>query len=157
MEIFRVSENSLAANYNAKQDSETILEFTIDIPHGKMLRLSQEKQEAKLLLAVRSGLEYAGFPDVFTHYFERCGDGIIHIHGCIDFKPLYLGHTKGVIESFARGILKSIDGRLQLRPDDYYYPYYERYRSPLMCIQFTDDAERIVTWKQYITKYNRTV
>lgn len=140
---------SFAANIDDKESFRGILEFTINLPHGKMSLLSPIKQEQRLLQVVREGLSACDMPLEFTHYFENCRDGIIHIHGCVEIKNLI--YIEGLIQTFVKGVLRAVDGRLKYRPENY-YPRMERYRSPMMCVQYTDEADRIIYWKQYITK-----
>lgn len=153
LEIFRVAENPLEVSILNEQDTthsyECILEFTFNLPHAKMVRLSQDKQEQRLITTMRAGIAGESCFGEPVYYFEKCRDGVVHMHGSIPLKGRVF--IAGLIQQFCRQALRSIDGRL-LYKEMNYYPHLERYRSPLMCVQFTDDASRISHWKQYITK-----
>lgn len=141
-------ENSFAVSYSTNVE---ILEYTINHPRkakgfAGMDREGQMQVYENLIKDL--GLdEYLGDE---LHYFEFCKDGTVHMHGrYIMRKARYT--REGIVEEFATRILKKIDGRLKYRSGNY-YAHLERYRSPSLCIQFTDDFERIMYWDQYMSK-----
>lgn len=125
-----------------------ILEFTLDLPHAKMLNLSPIKQEAKLEDIALRALQPFQYTDRVI-IFEKCKDGVLHLHGSVKIRSRV--YIAGMVQEFVKIALKCIDGRLQYRPQNY-YPNLYRYRSPLMCVQWTDEPERIAHWAQYIRK-----
>lgn len=144
-------ENPYAGNILPKQ---SILEFTFNLPRSKLKGKTQEQQEL-LLTSIQNeaskGLE--GFIESPVHYFERCRDGYMHMHGRFLIKRGVNFAIEGLIQSFVKNALRRIDGRLHWRDSDY-YRYLSRYRSPCMCIQYTDELERTLHWEQYIRKNN---
>lgn len=131
-------------------DNIQILEFTINIPHKKLLSLSEDKQEQLYLKVLENSLKDIPHENEI-HYFEKSRDNTLHLHGKVDLVGKH--YIEGVVQTFSKQALKTIDGRL--RYDSYgYYPMFMRYRSPSVCAQYTTDLERKIYWDQYISKNN---
>lgn len=125
-----------------------ILEYTVNIDHKRMKNLSDLDQQAKLLEVTRKGLKDIPHKEE-VYYFEPCKDKVWHIHGKVTLEGNF--YVEGVVQTFAKQVLRAIDGRLKY--DKYgYYPSLQRYRSPTVCVQYTQDLERKLYWDQYITK-----
>lgn len=141
-------EDNILLNKKSNEVRKQILEYTFDLPHKKLVKLSELNQQKRYLEVVSNSVKEIPHEE-HVHYFEKCKDGVLHIHGKITLKGLF--YIEGCIQSFVKNALKQIDGRLQYRSTDY-YPNLYRYRSPLMCVQYTDDPVRVLHWDQYITK-----
>lgn len=153
LNLFDIQTDSFEENILNEKDTKPnkrfILEFTINLPHDKMRRLSRDKQQERLERTMRAGIRDLPTNGEPVHYLELCRDGVLHLHGKVDLKGKY--YIEGVVKSFVQNALKSYDGRLKVRENEYYH-YLERYRSPMVCVQHTDDPDRIIYWQQYITK-----
>lgn len=127
-----------------------LLEFTLNIPHKKLAKLTAEQQKSKYADILEKSLKGIDYSDL-VHYYETCKDGKYHLHGKVNLLGKF--YIEGVVNTFSKQAVKNIDGRMQF--DKYgYYPNFYRYRSPCVCAQYTDELERELHWQQYISKNN---
>lgn len=148
-EHFRNMFDMPLADFPSKKEnplgSVAILEYTINLPDRFDKSIdTYEKIRIKML----SGI---GYIDKDIHYYEQCKSGAYHIHGCLYIKRgLY--SIEGLIRSLTETILKSIDGRLRLNWEKNFFHFYQRYRTPIVTVQYEDSIDRILHWEQYIRK-----
>lgn len=136
-------ENSLGSKYTS------IIEYTINCPVNKTY---DKKKYADIMSKVIKAFPQ-GFPvDKDTDfYFEKCESGKLHMHGMFRCKKQFYV-IDGLVSDISKYILQAIDKRLSHNFDKNYYPNFYRYRTPTICVQYTDDPLRVLHWEQYIKK-----
>lgn len=159
IDIFNEFESSpleeLSKIYDVSQEAH-IIEFTLNMPHtGKFSQLMQLEQCDALHRAFRNGIKRLGdttrkykpdFVITYTHVFEHCKDGQIHLHAIIKLPKFRLGNF--IYGSPVMDIVKlftKYDGRN-------YTDKYLRYRCPKLCVQQTVTQARLNEWLLYISK-----
>lgn len=139
--------------FEASYDSN-IVEYTINVPRTKLKNKSRDDQIRYYESLVKPMIDYLKEHDVVAsevHYAELCADQkSVHMHGCIFLKGKF--YIEGIIKDMVRSLISLIDKRLQLRWEQNYYHHMMRYRSPMLCIQYSDQIDRIKHWEQYIRK-----
>lgn len=147
--------DSLSSSCSSKQNIElniddSIIEFTVNAPPNKDYTEKQYNNlidKLKLLIPEKCPLDKSSL----NYYLEKCKSGKIHLHGMIKLKKERF-YIEGVLQEFVKMLLSSIDKRLNMNFDKNYYSTLSRYRTPTVCVQYTDNPERIAYWGQYITK-----
>lgn len=136
-------ENSFSRSYSS------ILEFTVNLSKSE----GEEKDRKKYLKIFSKCM--LSFPKIYIDFdvvFEKCKSGKLHMHGVIYIKKDINFFIEGLVLDLARSFLKAIDGRLKLNEHNNFYRYLARYRSPILCIQYSDEPERFEYWETYIKK-----
>lgn len=152
------SENCVTIPLEAKSNTsvpykKSIIEYTINHYRSKkFVAMSKVEQMAKYQDIIHHVMtEQKDCLINHVYYFEQCRDGTVHMHGRFNISDHRVWAIEGIIQMFVKTALKHIDGRLKWRDSDY-YPRLERYRSPCLCVQHSDEFERIMYWEQYIAK-----
>lgn len=129
--------------------STSLIEYTINLPSR-----FKDNRRLKYIDIIKYLTEK--YKDVFTgvhpYYFEECKNGSVHVHGVFEIKQDIKVYIHGIVQDVARDILQRVDKRLKLDICKNYYIRFARYKSPLCCVQHTDDIERAKFWNEYITK-----
>lgn len=134
--LFNLNKDSLGSTMH------NIVEYTVNLPSNKA-----DKIYDKVVKALNEKYEDN------IHYFELGELGKKkHLHGRVKFHGSHF--REGAIAEVAETVIKAVDKRYKLNWRDNYYRLFERYQSPLVCIQYSDTAERAEYWEQYIKKNN---
>lgn len=139
----------MSSNPKDSLEENILIEYTINVKHEKLKGKTDIEQAEIYNKIIKSALRNINSVNEL-HYLEKCKDGIYHVHGKFQVIGRYI--IEGVLNQFVRDALKQIDGRLKTKWDECYYPRYYRYRSPSLCVQYSDTLERKLYWDQYITK-----
>ena len=134
---------------------DSIVEFTFNYPRGiKKFAEKTSEEQMKIYLNLVKEVEksMAECLGDLVYYFEFCQDKTVHMHGRFKIKQGNW-YIEGIIQTFVKNALKFIDGRLKYARGNYYHHLF-RYRSPCVCVQYTDEFERRKYWEQYIRKNN---
>jgi hypothetical protein len=146
-----VANSSKTNSFEASLSSKVYLEFTINLPRKKsFISSGTEQQKDMYLVKLTKALSLLEFKwENLKYTFETCESGMIHMHGCIQVMGLY--YVEGIVTDFARKLLTAIDARMSYNKGEY-YRLFQRYRSPAICVQYSDSPEREKYWDQYINK-----
>lgn len=128
-----------------------MIEYTISINHTQLSKLTKDQQIDKYEKLIQAGLNALNnhFKNE-VHYYEQTADKVFHVHGKFDINRHVI--IEGVIKTFVKAILQTKDKRLTMRENECWYQRLLRYRSPLICCQYSDTMERHLHWEQYIQK-----
>lgn len=132
--------------------SVKVLEFTLDYPRTKsgFKDLSSDKQSLLYYSLVDKISARLSFKHrIIQVRLEKCKSGDVHLHGMLQIDGIY--SIEGMVTEFAQATLKSIDGRMKFDRGTYLSKYY-RYVSPCVCVQYTDDQNRVKEWHDYMNK-----
>jgi len=91
--------------------------------------------------------------------FEYCKSGQVHLHGYLQLSFPHMYYPAGVISDLVKRT-KRLIGKKECFVEKYYYPQWEKYRDPLICVKrllVTKDKENpdeytIIDWLQYMHK-----
>lgn len=136
-------ENPFSRKYTA------IIEYTINLPprFDKSNTEIYEKIKTKFL-SDKYVIQYCA---EHNYYYEQCASKAWHMHGCIYIKQGSF-YIEGMIKTLVEALIKAIDGRLRVNWQQNYYAYLQRYRTPMITVQYSEESERILHWEQYIRK-----
>lgn len=143
-------QDPLEVTLHSEQTGTRILEFTLNHPRNlTFLKKNSEEQKVRYNKIFASAIEGSTIIDSFVTRFESCKDGSIHLHGSLMFKE---GNhcIEGIIMEFVGKCFKAMT-RAKPRSSQY-YPQYFRYKSPMLCCQYTCLPERGNQWENYINK-----
>lgn len=129
---------------------DSILEFTVNTPANKNYSEDQYRKIINKLISSipeRCPLDSASL----TYYLEKCKSKKVHLHGFIRLKKENF-YIEGVLQEFVKLLISAVDKRYSVNFWENYYSTLCRYRTPTICVQYTDEAERIAYWGNYITK-----
>lgn len=152
-QMFNYPEDNSFSSPSTTKNITHIVEYTINCPRNvKRFKDKSSEDQMHIYEGIISHIseQMKECLEDELHYFEKCRDGTVHVHGRYNVKP-GLFFIEGIIQDFVKNALKKIDGRLKYSTGAYFH-YMNRYRSPTMCVQYTDDVERILHWDQYIRK-----
>lgn len=82
------------------------------------------------------------------HVYELCQDGQIHLHGWIQLQEDEFEIPAILVNDISKILFKALPKKSQYSEKNF-YPQFLRYRSPAICVQYTDN---IVRFQEYMKK-----
>lgn len=144
-----VKQPSLTKEYTS------IIEVTMNHPRTAPFRKRTTSQQIELYenLWIKLCHQVPALTDSQS-VMEYCKDGTPHLHGWLRITYGYAGSVYGMISNIAQIYLRLMPKRYSHFRESDYYPSYERYRSPMLCLQYnsSEDKERNIQWQTYIDK-----
>lgn len=126
-----------------------IIEFTINCPENK--NYTEEKYKdviKKVLSSLPEDYPLVKEPQFFI---EKCKSGKLHLHGMFPCKDQNF-YVEGLVSDISKFIIQAIDKRMRHNFDANYYRLFKRYRTPTVCVQYSDELPRLLHWEEYIRK-----
>lgn len=138
----------------ALPDIEYVFSLTLNIPRTLLfMRMNQQQQKDhyyKKYIKMINENTHVGISIVHKHVYEHCKDGQIHLHAIIRYTTAMKIFIAGVISDFCKTYLNTL-GKKYVYNGKYYYPEYQRYRAPSICMAY-EQGDRIPIWETYINK-----
>jgi len=143
----RPAQNSTAQS--EKHIDSGYLAITLNHPQTKLfLSMTSDKQKqlyGKIWNCIRVTF---GMHCEHKYVYEFTQKGQVHLHGYVKM-PSVNYYIAGAISDIVKKYLQLLPKRFSMFNTQHYYPEYERYRCPSICVQhFTDITE----WAMYMNK-----
>jgi len=125
------------------------LEITLNHPQTKsFLKMNSTKQKS-LYHNIWNCMKNEFSLDPMNNFvYEYTKTGQVHLHGYIKL-PMGNFFIAGAISDIVKRYLNLLPKKYSLFDSKNYYPEYERYRCPSICVQYTND---IAQWIEYMGK-----
>lgn len=143
------AENAQINLYRAK------LEISLSHPRtAPFLKLSKDEQKVQYLHHFQHILNDVPSLKDSSSFFETSPDGNMHLHASVlveSKRPFYI---EGLIQETCKAYFRCLPKRYNTYRSSDYYAKWDRYKSPMICVQFTEilDYKRTQVWDQYIRK-----
>lgn len=144
-----VTTESKLVKLDKKELTESYLEITLNHPQTKrFLAMNSTKQKAlycSIWNCIKNEFQLDG---TSAYIYEYTKLGQVHLHGYIKLPPGNF-FIAGAISDIVKRYLNLLPKKYSLYNSNNYYPEYDRYRCPSICVQYTND---ISAWKDYMAK-----
>lgn len=153
----RKTQNSTDTSLVPTTGSDGILEVTLNYPRVPGFIKLNSTEQKNLYNVIFKRLVHGIWPgdctgDRYRREFEFCKSGHVHLHGWI-LCPKEKFYIIGIVADTAKRYLNMLPKRYDKYIDYNMCSEFNRYRSPMICIQYSFTTERIAVWNKYMSKH----